>query len=108
METYYNKLILTVKEGENEIDLTPVKELENRLEKALKGRETWRDRSHVPIISDIKMESEKLNEDQQKYFTNYLLNKVKEYYDLFLSAIENLDEIAEYKKLRDEAKSQFL
>ena len=73
-------------------------ELENRLEKALIGRDTWKDRSHIPIISKIREESEKLNADQQKYFTNYLISKVKEYYDLFLSAIEDSEEVTKCKE----------
>jgi uncharacterized protein YecA (UPF0149 family) len=98
MEDYIHKLIINSPEGVKEIDLTPVMELENRLEKALIGRDTWEDRSHIPIISKIREESEKLNADQQKYFTNYLLSKVKEYYDLFLSAIEDSGEVTKYKK----------
>jgi len=105
METYNHKIILTSSKGRKEIDLTPVMELENRLEKALRNRDTWKDRSHVPIILEIKKESEKLNKDQQKYFTSYLLSKVQEYYDLFLSAIEDSEEVTAYNELIKKAKS---
>jgi len=105
MKAYHCKLTLTSPKGVKEIDLTPVKELENRLEKALKKRETWKDRSHVPIILEIKKDSEKLNKDQQKYFTSHLLNKVQEYYDLFLFAIEDSEEGIAYNKLIKKAKS---
>ncbi len=105
METYNYKIILTSLEGTKEIDLTLVKELENRLETALRERDTWKDRSHVAIILEINKESEKLNKDQQKYFTSYLLSKVQEYYDLFLSAIEDSEEVTEYNELIKKAKA---
>ena len=109
MKDYSQKNTITISnQGKigKEIDLTPVEELKSRLEKALFGRETWKDRSHILKTIEIRKDYKKLNKNQKDFFNNYLISKLTEVTDLYLSALENPEKIKEYKDFFDLVKEK--
>ncbi|MBS3084292.1 hypothetical protein J4411_00055 [Candidatus Pacearchaeota archaeon] len=81
------------------IDLTPAENITSKLELAVTKRKTWKDRSHIPVETQLLEECEKLNEDQKDYLLWYFIGEYIHAYDLYLSALDNSGKIEEYKKI---------
>lgn len=102
--------IIITKEGKTrEIDLTLVEEIENNLERILRKRESFTDRSHIQYSIEILDGMEKLNREQLIYLANNFLGLLLKYADLYQSALDNPKEFCErifgYKKLIEKAKN---
>lgn len=86
-----------------EIDLTPVENIKNNLEKILSKRENVLDRSHIKYSAEILEETKRLNKEQLKYLANEFVGLINRYADLYQSALDNPEEfcerINEYKRL---------
>ncbi len=100
-EQYQTKIIIDDGKTKKEIDLTPVNELESKLEEKVINRKSWKDRSSITAICEIHEAYEKLNEDQKPYFVSYLLSRISSLSDLYLSVLENPTFILEWKKFID-------
>ena len=89
------------------INLTPVEEIRNNLEKILMHRENWKDRSHIKYSINITEKIKQLNKDQLMYLSNSLISLVNKYADLWQMTIdepeEHLKSLNKYKKLKKEA-----
>ncbi|MCK4647542.1 hypothetical protein KAT24_01265 [Candidatus Pacearchaeota archaeon] len=88
-----------------EIDLSLVEEMTSTLEKTLRKRESWKNRSHVEYHSEIMRKIKKLNKEQLEYFTNKLLGIIGKYADLYQKILDDPEKecakIREYKDFFD-------
>lgn len=87
---------------EKTIDLTPVEEITNNLEKILRKRESWEDRSHVKYHIEILDKIKELDKDQLEYLVNNLVGIIGRYAELYQNILDNPEkECQEIKKYKD-------
>lgn len=107
----YTENYIIINDGKTStvIDLTPVNELESKLEEKVINRKSWKDRSSITAIAEIHEDYEKLNENQKPYFMSYLLSRISSLSDLYLSVLEDPTSIIEWKEFVEKYKpfSQF-
>jgi len=103
-----SKLVITDKEGTRKIDLTPVEEIKDNLEKILRERKSFLDRSHIQYSVEIFRKIAELNKKQLEYLTNGFLDLLFKYADLYQSVLDNPEEtcerITEFNKIKEKLK----
>ena len=75
-----------------EIDLTPVEEITNTLDKLLRERKNFLDRRHIPYSVKILEKIEELDSTQLRYLTTNLVGLTFRYADLYQRTLDNPEE----------------
>jgi hypothetical protein len=103
-----SKLVITSDGKTREIDLSLVEEIKDNLERILRERKSFLDRSHVQYSIEILRKIKELNKKQLEYLANGFLDLLFKYADLYQSVLDNPEEtcerITEFNKIKEKLK----